>query len=50
MGKTRSANIVVEYINQRHVKHMVKNAENARRRTIGQSAVRASLLMKQNNM
>ena len=50
MEKTKNAYSVEEYTDQSCAQHMVKSAENARRKTIGQAAVRARLLMKQNNM
>ena len=48
--KTRNADSVEEYTDQKCVKHMIKSAENARRKIIGQAAVRARLSMKQSNM
>ena len=50
MEKTRNADSVKEYKDQRCVQHMVKNTENARRTTIGQDTLKARLLMKQNNI
>ena len=50
MEKTRNADSVKEYTDQRCVQHMVKNTENARRTTIGQATLKARLLMKQNNI
>ena len=49
-GKTRNADSVEEYTDQRCVQYMVKSAENAGRKIVGQGAVRARMLMKQNNM
>ena len=48
MEKTRNANSVEEYTDQRCVEDIDKSAENARRKTIGQATVRARLLMKLN--
>ena len=48
MEKIRNVNTVEEYTSQRCVEPMVKNAENVRRRTIGQAAVKVKLLMKRN--
>ena len=50
MEKTRNADSVEEYTEQRCVQHMIKSAENPRRKFAGQAVVRARLLIKQNNM
>ena len=50
MEKTRNADSVEEFTDQRCVQHMVMSTVNGRRKTIGQAAVRARLLMKQNSM
>ena len=49
MEKTRNADSV-EFTDQRCVQHIVMSTVNGRKKTIGQAAVRARLLMKQNSM
>ena len=50
LEKARNTGSIEKYIDQGCVQHMVKSAENARRKTIRQVALRARLLTKQNNV